>query len=62
MQKEIFEQPVAIMNTLDGRIKDGKVDISAIAPNAAEILSKVEHANCGLWNLLQCWYGFTLLV
>lgn len=43
MQKEIFEQPVAIMNTLDGRIKDGKVDVSAIAPNAAEILSKVEH-------------------
>lgn len=43
MQKEIFEQPVAIMNTLDGRINDGKVDVSAIAPNAAEILSKVEH-------------------
>lgn len=50
MQKEIFEQPVAIMNTLDGRIKDGKVDISAIAPNAADILSKVEHVQivaCG---------------
>ncbi|QHB17021.1 glutamine--fructose-6-phosphate transaminase (isomerizing) [Mannheimia pernigra] len=43
MQKEIFEQPVAIMNALDGRINDGKVDVSAIAPNAAEILSKVEH-------------------
>ncbi|MDD0824183.1 glutamine--fructose-6-phosphate transaminase (isomerizing) [Mannheimia sp. AT1] len=50
MQKEIFEQPVAIMNTLDGRIHDGKVDVSAIAPNAAEILSKVEHVQivaCG---------------
>ncbi|QIM67758.1 glutamine--fructose-6-phosphate aminotransferase [Mannheimia granulomatis] len=50
MQKEIFEQPVAIMNTLDGRIKDGKVDVSAIAPNAAEILSKVQHVQivaCG---------------
>ncbi|HDL1252781.1 TPA: glutamine--fructose-6-phosphate transaminase (isomerizing) [Mannheimia haemolytica] len=50
MQKEIFEQPVAIMNTLDGRIKGGKVDISAIASNAAEILSKVEHVQivaCG---------------
>lgn len=50
MQKEIFEQPVAIMNTLDGRIHDGKVDISAIAPNAPEILSKVEHVQivaCG---------------
>ena len=43
MQKEIFEQPVAIMNTLDGRIKEGKVNLEAIAPNAAEILSKVEH-------------------
>lgn len=50
MQKEIFEQPVAIMNTLDGRIKDGKVDVSAIAPNAAEILAKVQHVQiiaCG---------------
>ncbi|QLB41839.1 glutamine--fructose-6-phosphate transaminase (isomerizing) [Mannheimia pernigra] len=50
MQKEIFEQPVAIMNTLDGRIKDGKVDLSAIAPNATEILSKVQHVQivaCG---------------
>ncbi|AHG74631.1 Glucosamine--fructose-6-phosphate aminotransferase, isomerizing [Mannheimia varigena USDA-ARS-USMARC-1388] len=50
MQKEIFEQPVAIMNTLDGRIKDGKVDVSAISPNAADILSKVEHVQivaCG---------------
>ncbi|WP_386691676.1 MULTISPECIES: glutamine--fructose-6-phosphate transaminase (isomerizing) [unclassified Lonepinella] len=50
MQKEIFEQPVAIINTLDGRIKDGKVDIQSIAPNAAEILSKVQHVQivaCG---------------
>ena len=43
MQKEIFEQPVAIMNTLDGRIKDGKVSLDSIAPNAAEILSKAQH-------------------
>ncbi|UXN36799.1 glutamine--fructose-6-phosphate transaminase (isomerizing) [Avibacterium paragallinarum] len=43
MQKEIFEQPVAIMNTLDGRIVNGKVNIDAIGPNAAEILQKVEH-------------------
>ncbi|MGQ0286619.1 glutamine--fructose-6-phosphate transaminase (isomerizing) [Pasteurellaceae bacterium 22721_9_1] len=50
MQKEIFEQPVAIMNTLDGRIKDGKVHIEAIAPNAMEILSKTQHVQivaCG---------------
>lgn len=43
MQKEIFEQPVAIINTLDGRIVNGKVNVEAIAPNAAEILKKVEH-------------------
>lgn len=50
MQKEIFEQPVAIMNTLDGRIENGRVKIDAIAPNAAEILTKVEHVQivaCG---------------
>ncbi|TDQ56207.1 glutamine--fructose-6-phosphate transaminase [Mesocricetibacter intestinalis] len=43
MQKEIFEQPVAIMNTLDGRISNGKVNIEAIGRNAAEILKKVRH-------------------
>ncbi|MDO4430102.1 MAG: glutamine--fructose-6-phosphate transaminase (isomerizing) [Lonepinella koalarum] len=43
MQKEIFEQPVAIMHTLEGRIKEGKVNIDAISPNATEILSQVEH-------------------
>ncbi len=43
MQKEIFEQPVAIMNTLDDRIVNGKVNIDAVGPNAAEILQKVEH-------------------
>lgn len=43
MQKEIFEQPVAIMNTLEGRIQEGKVNIEAISPNATEILPKVEH-------------------
>ncbi len=50
MQKEIFEQPVAIMNTLDGRIVNGKVNIDAIAPNAREILGKVQHVQivaCG---------------
>lgn len=50
MQKEIFEQPVAIMNTLDGRIVNGKVNIDAIGGNAAEILKKVKHVQivaCG---------------
>ncbi|AUI66465.1 MULTISPECIES: glutamine--fructose-6-phosphate transaminase (isomerizing) [Glaesserella] len=43
MQKEIFEQPVAIMNTLEGRITNGKVNIEAISNNAEAILKKVEH-------------------
>lgn len=43
MQKEIFEQPVAIMNTLDGRIAQGKVVIDAIGNGADKILEKVEH-------------------
>ncbi|QIW14881.1 glutamine--fructose-6-phosphate aminotransferase [Pasteurellaceae bacterium RH1A] len=43
MQKEIFEQPVAIMNTLEGRIANGKVVIDAIGANAEAILNKVEH-------------------
>ena len=43
MQKEIFEQPVAIMNTLEGRITHGQVNVEAISNNAEEILKKVEH-------------------
>ncbi|OOR99012.1 glutamine--fructose-6-phosphate transaminase (isomerizing) [Haemophilus paracuniculus] len=43
MQKEIFEQPVAIMNTLEGRIANGKVNLDAIGANAEQILKKVEH-------------------
>lgn len=43
MQKEIFEQPVAIRNTLEGRIANDKVVIDAIGANAEEILQKVEH-------------------
>lgn len=43
MQKEIFEQPVAIRNTLEGRIANDQVVIDAISPNAAEILKQVEH-------------------
>lgn len=43
MQKEIFEQPVAIRNTLEGRIANDKVVIEAIGENAAEILKKAEH-------------------
>lgn len=43
MQKEIFEQPVAIRNTLEGRIANDKVVLEAIGENAAEILQNVEH-------------------
>lgn len=43
MQKEIFEQPVAIRNTLEGRIANDQVVIDTISPNAAEILKQVEH-------------------
>lgn len=43
MQKEIYEQPNAIKNTLTGRISHGQVDLSELGPNADELLSKVEH-------------------
>ncbi|MDP8162742.1 glutamine--fructose-6-phosphate transaminase (isomerizing) [Pasteurella skyensis] len=43
MQKEIFEQPVAIINTLEGRITNGKVNIDAMGKNVDKILEKVEH-------------------
>ncbi|MEA1062896.1 glutamine--fructose-6-phosphate transaminase (isomerizing) [Erwinia sp. HR93] len=43
MQKEIYEQPNAIKNTLVGRINHGSVDLSEIGPQADELLSQVEH-------------------
>ena len=50
MQKEIYEQPVAIQKTLEGRLFQGKVLDEAFGDNAAEILKKVEHVQiiaCG---------------
>lgn len=50
MQKEIFEQPIAIVNTLQGRIIDGLMAIDSISNGAREILEKVEHVQivaCG---------------
>ncbi|WP_046224533.1 glutamine--fructose-6-phosphate transaminase (isomerizing) [Vibrio sp. ECSMB14106] len=50
MQKEIFEQPTALINTMEGRISDTSVIINAIGVKAEEILSKVEHVQiiaCG---------------
>ncbi|WP_118987172.1 glutamine--fructose-6-phosphate transaminase (isomerizing) [Photorhabdus sp. CRCIA-P01] len=43
MQKEIYEQPMAIKSTLEGRLSHGQVDLSELGPNAAELLSEVEH-------------------
>ena len=43
MQKEIYEQPNAIKNTLEGRMAHGKVDLSELGPNAENILKQVEH-------------------
>ncbi|MBU9979030.1 glutamine--fructose-6-phosphate transaminase (isomerizing) [Proteus mirabilis] len=43
MQKEIYEQPLAIKNTLEGRLKAEGVDLSELGSKAPEILSQVEH-------------------
>ncbi|MBE2894865.1 glutamine--fructose-6-phosphate transaminase (isomerizing) [Spirabiliibacterium falconis] len=43
MQKEIYEQPSAIINTLEGRISDNSVVIDSIGNGARDILAKVEH-------------------
>lgn len=50
MQKEIFEQPIAISETLEGRIINKSVPIEILGPNAAKILDKVEQVQiiaCG---------------
>ncbi|CAI1970370.1 glutamine--fructose-6-phosphate transaminase (isomerizing) [Serratia fonticola] len=50
MQKEIFEQPMALKNTLEGRFSHGKIDLSELGPHADELLSKVQHVQiiaCG---------------
>ena len=50
MMKEIYEQPVAIQRTLEGRLAGGKVLDSAFGEQAAELLPKVEHVQiiaCG---------------
>ncbi|MGL5005852.1 MAG: glutamine--fructose-6-phosphate transaminase (isomerizing) [Plesiomonas sp.] len=50
MQKEIYEQPVAIKNTLKGRISHGLVDLSELGEEADRLLSAVQHVQivaCG---------------
>lgn len=43
MQKEIYEQPEAIKNTLTGRITHGAVDLSELGADADKMLSQIEH-------------------
>lgn len=43
MQKEIYEQPNAIKNTLEGRMAHGRVDLSELGERAENILKQVEH-------------------
>ena len=50
MQKEIFEQPTAILSALEGRISEDSILVESIGNGAKEILSKVEHVQiiaCG---------------
>ncbi|USE02372.1 glutamine--fructose-6-phosphate transaminase (isomerizing) [Vibrio sp. SCSIO 43133] len=50
MQKEIFEQPRALINTMEGRITDKAVVTETIGVNAVDILKKVDHVQiiaCG---------------
>lgn len=43
MQKEIYEQPMAVKSTLQGRFHDGIVDLSELGPEAEALLSRAEH-------------------
>ncbi|OOF57262.1 glutamine--fructose-6-phosphate transaminase (isomerizing) [Rodentibacter myodis] len=50
MQKEIYEQPTALINTMEGRINHNNVIVEAIGNGAKEILEKVQHVQivaCG---------------
>lgn len=43
MQKEIYEQPMAIKNTLKDRLSHGSIDLSELGVSANGILSDVQH-------------------
>ena len=43
MQKEIYEQPTALINTMEGRINHENVIVDSIGNGAKDILEKVEH-------------------
>lgn len=43
MQKEIYEQPIALINTMEGRLNRENVIVDSIGNGAKGILEKVEH-------------------
>lgn len=43
MQKEIHEQPLAIKNTLEGRLEQGRVNLSELGEQANMLFSQVQH-------------------
>lgn len=50
MLKEIYEQPIALKNTLEGRVVGGKVLASAFGENASDILQGIQNVQiiaCG---------------
>ncbi|KKC98430.1 MULTISPECIES: glutamine--fructose-6-phosphate transaminase (isomerizing) [Photobacterium] len=50
MLKEIYEQPIALQRTMEGRLKNGQVLASAFGEDAADLLQKVKHVQiiaCG---------------
>src|SRR5690554_852170 len=50
MLKEIFEQPIAMRNTLEGRINGERIAIDAFGNNAEEVLKDIKHVQiiaCG---------------
>ena len=50
MHKEIFEQPQAVIDTLEGRITQDKVLVSSFGPQAEDVFSSIEQLHiiaCG---------------
>ncbi|WP_199610010.1 glutamine--fructose-6-phosphate transaminase (isomerizing) [Flocculibacter collagenilyticus] len=50
MLKEIFEQPISVRNTLEGRLANGTVIDDAFGHNAADVFKDIEHVQiiaCG---------------
>lgn len=43
MQKEIFEQPLAIKNTLEGRFKSSRISLEELGEKGEQLFSQLEH-------------------